>query len=89
MLAKVMRLRCAGYGAKATVVDGIKGAGVILGGSRLSVVVASWMHRQAFDPVYTQALVANGWLVSFVVSMRYTTLKGWPDGPRRFLSASC
>ena len=22
--------------------------------------------------------MANGWLVSFVVSMRYTTLKGWP-----------
>ena len=59
-------------------VDGLKGAGVILGGTVLSVLVATWMHRQSVDPVYTQALMANGWLVSFVVSMRYTTLKGWP-----------
>ena len=22
--------------------------------------------------------MSNGWLVSFVLSMRYTTLKGWP-----------
>jgi hypothetical protein len=78
MLAKAMRLRCAGYGAKATAGDGVKGAGVILGGTVLSVLVATWMHRQSVDPVYTQALMANGWLLSFVVSMRYTTLKGWP-----------
>jgi hypothetical protein len=43
----------------------------------LSVLVATWMRRQAVDPAYTQALINNGWLVSFVVSMRYTTLKGW------------
>ena len=78
MVAKVMRLRCAGYGAKATAVDGLKGAGVILSGTVLSVLVATWMRRQSVDPVYTQALMANGWLLSFVVSMRYTTLKGWP-----------
>jgi hypothetical protein len=77
MLAKVMRLRCAGYGAKTTAADALKGAGVVLGGTVLSVLVATWMRRQAVDPAYTQALINNGWLVSFVVSMRYTTLKGW------------
>jgi hypothetical protein len=35
-LAKQMRLRCAGYGAKTTTADGLKGAGVILGGTLLS-----------------------------------------------------
>ena len=60
MLAKVMRLRCAGYGAKATAVDGLKGAGVILGGTGLSVLVAAWMRQQSVDPVYPQALMANG-----------------------------
>ena len=78
MLAKVMRLRCAGYGEKATAVDGLKGAGVILGGTLLSVLVAAWMRRQSVDPVYTQALMANGWLLASIVSMPYTTLKGWP-----------
>ena len=78
MLAKAMRLRCAGYGATTTMADGVKGAGVILGGTLVSVLVATWMRQQAVDPVYTQAVMNNGWLVSFVVSMRYTTLKGWP-----------
>ena len=78
MLARVMRLRCAGHGAKPTTADGLKGAAVVLGGTLLSVLVATWMRRQSVDPVYTQALLNNGWLVSFVVSMPYTTLKGWP-----------
>jgi hypothetical protein len=33
MLAKMMRLRCAGHGAKTTTADGLKGAGMILGGT--------------------------------------------------------
>jgi len=78
MLARMMRLRCAGYGAKTTIYDGLKGAGVILGGTLLSVLVATWMRRQAVEPAYTEALLNNGWLVCFVISMRYTTLKGWP-----------
>ena len=77
MLAKMLRLRCAGHGANTTAVDGLKGAGVILGGTLLSVLVATWMRRQSVDPVYTQALLNNGWLFACVVSMRYTTLKGW------------
>ena len=78
MLAKVMRLRCAGYGEKATTVDALKGAGVVLGGTTLSVLVATWLRRQSVDPVYTQALMTNGWLLAFIASMPYTTLKGWP-----------
>jgi hypothetical protein len=78
MLAKAMRLRSAGYGAKTTAADGLKGAGVVLGGTVLSVLIATWMRRQSVDPVYTKMLMTNGWLFSFIVSMPYTTLKGWP-----------
>ena len=78
MLARVMRLRCAGHGAKPTTADAMKGAGVTLAGTALSVVVATWMQRQSVDPVYTQTLMSGGWLIAFVVSMPYTTLKGWP-----------
>ena len=78
MVAKLMRLRCAGHGAKPTTADAVKGAGVILAGSALSVLVATWMQRQSVDPVYTQTLMSSGWLIAFVVSMPYTTLKGWP-----------
>ncbi|HEU4694383.1 MAG TPA: hypothetical protein VFS23_38710 [Vicinamibacterales bacterium] len=88
MLAKMMRLRCAGYGAKATTYDGLKGAGVMLGGTLLSVLVARWMQRQSVDPVYTQTLMSSGWLIAFVVSMPYTTLKGWPGRTQAiFISA--
>jgi hypothetical protein len=78
MLAKMMRLRCEGYGAKTTTADALKGAGITLGGTLLSVLVATWLHRQSVDQVYTQALMINGWLFSFIVAMPYTTLKGWP-----------
>jgi hypothetical protein len=78
MLAKLMRLRCAGHGATPTTADAVKGAGVILAGTALSVLVARWMQRQSVDPVYTQTLMSSGWLIAFVVAMPYTTLKGWP-----------
>ena len=78
MLARLMRLRCAGHGAKPTTADAVKGAGVILAGTALSVLVARWMQRQSVDPAYTQTLMSSGWLIAFVVSMPYTTLKGWP-----------
>jgi hypothetical protein len=78
MLAKLMRLRCTGHGEKPTTADAMKGAAVVLGGSILSVVVATWMRRRSFDPSYAEALMVNGWLVALVVSMPFTTLKGWP-----------
>ena len=78
MLAKMLRLRCAGHGAPTTTADGLKGAGIILGGTLLSVLVATWMRRRSVDPVYTDALMTNGWLFFVVLSMPYTALKGWP-----------
>ena len=34
------------------------------------------------------AFTANGWLIAFVVSMRYTMLKGWPGRTQAvFISA--
>ena len=77
MVAKLMRLRCAGQGEPTTAIDGWKSAGVILGGTLLSVAVATWLHRRSVDQAYTQALMNNGWLIAFIVSMRYTSLKGW------------
>ena len=80
MLARMLRLRCAGQGAQMTTADGVKGAGIVLGGTLLSVLLAAWMRRQAVNPVFTEALLLNGWLFAFVLSMPYTTLKGWPRG---------
>jgi hypothetical protein len=78
MLAKLMRLRCAGQGQTPTKADSIKGAAVILGGTALCVVVATWMQRRSIAPLYSETLMSSGWLIAFVLSMPYTTLKGWP-----------
>jgi hypothetical protein len=78
MLAQQMRLRCAGYGEKATITDAVKGAGAIIGGAVLSVILAGWLQRQSFDPVYAKTLRSSGWLIAFVLAMPFTTLKGWP-----------
>jgi hypothetical protein len=78
MLAKQMRLRSAGHGEQPTMADAVKGTSVILAGTLLSILVARWLRRQAVDPAYTQTLMSSGWLIAFVVSMPYTTLKGWP-----------
>jgi hypothetical protein len=78
MLAKRMRLRSAGHGATPTTADAVKGAAIILAGTALSVVAATWMERRSVDPVYTQTLMFSGWLIAYVVSMPYTALKGWP-----------
>lgn len=78
MLAKLMRLRCAGHGATRTTGDAVKGAGVILAGTAVSVLVATWLQRQPVDSVYPKTLMSSGWLIAFVLSMPFTTLKGWP-----------
>ncbi len=78
MLARQMRLRCEGYGTQPTKGDAVKGAAVILGGTALSVLAASWLQGKPVDPVYPQTLMSGGWLIAFVLSMPFTTLKGWP-----------
>ena len=78
MLAKAMRLRCAGYGEKATIADGLKGAAWILGSAVVTVIVMFWLPREPGGHPYRVAFLSNGWLFGFVISMRYTFLKGWP-----------
>ena len=78
MLAKAMRLRCAEYGEKATIADGLKGAAWILGSAVVTVIVMFWLPREPGGHPYRVAFLSNGWLFGFVISMRYTFLKGWP-----------
>jgi hypothetical protein len=78
MLARIMRLQCAGHGAKVTPVDVFKGVAVTIGGTLLSVLVVLWMRQAGVNRAYSTTLSVNGWLIAYVVSMRYTTLKGWP-----------
>jgi hypothetical protein len=78
ILAKAMRLRCAGYGAKVTTVDALKGAAVMIGGVLVTALLAFWMRRVPGGNSYRMAALANSWLIPFIISMRYWSLKGWP-----------
>ena len=78
MLTKAMRVRCAGQGAAVTARDGVKGAAVILGGSIATTVVAYLLRHEPGEHPYRMALLSNGWLFFFVISMHYWLLKGWP-----------
>lgn len=78
MVAKMMRLRCAGSGEAPSRADSLKGAAVILAGTLVSVLAATWMQRRAIAPVFAETLMSGGWLFAFVLAMPYTTTKGWP-----------
>ena len=56
----------------------VMGAAVIIGGTILAVVVATWLRRRSIAPVFAETLMTGGWLIAFVASMPYTALKGWP-----------
>ena len=72
MLVKAMRLRCAGYGEKATIADGLKSAAWILGSAIVTVIVMFWLPREPGGHPYRVAFLSSGWLFGFVISMRYT-----------------
>jgi hypothetical protein len=76
MFAKMMKLRCAGYGPDVTRADQWKSVGVMLG---LTVVLSlAWMrlHMWLGDNPYVDSLSLMPFLAAFFISMRYTYLKG-------------
>lgn len=78
MVPKMLRLKCAGHGPDVTAADARKAAGVMIGGTLAMVAALMWaMARYGKNP-YLDALLLMSWLVAFVVSQRYTYLKGRP-----------
>jgi hypothetical protein len=78
MVPKMLRLKCAGDGPDVTAADARKAAGVMIGGTLAMVAALMWaMARYGKNP-YLDALLLMSWLVAFVVSQRYTYLKGRP-----------
>jgi hypothetical protein len=77
MVPKMLQLRCAGYGPNVTASDARKAAAVMLGGSLAAALAYLWADA-AYGSVgpYFTALFSVSWLVMFVFSQHYTTLKG-------------
>lgn len=76
MLARMMKLRCAGYGPNVTASDQWKSAGVMLGLTVLLTLGWMWLHARAGDNPYLDALSLMPFLAALLASMRYTYLKG-------------
>ena len=78
MVPKMLQLRCAGYGPNVTKADNLKAAVIVIGGSLLAALAYVWATaRHGRDP-YLESLFFVSWLVFFVFSQHYTTLKGRP-----------
>ena len=76
MIGTMMKLGCAGSGGRVTREDAWKSAAVMLGGTLL--LTALWMAmRVRFGArTYADAFSAMAFLVPYLFSLRYTSLKG-------------
>ena len=76
MVPKMLQLRCAGDGPNVTAADHLKAAAVTIGGTLALVLSLSWaIVRYGKDP-YLVSFTTVSWLVPYLFSQRYTTLKG-------------
>lgn len=75
MVFKMLQLRCAGGQPTISAADHVKAAAVTIGGTLALVLPLSWaIVRYGKDP-YLVAFITVSWLVPYLLSQRYTTLK--------------
>ena len=78
MVPRMLQLKCAGYGPKVTTADNLKAAALVIGGSLLAALAYTWATARYGKDSYLESLFLVSWLVFFVFSQHYTTLKGRP-----------
>jgi hypothetical protein len=78
MLAKMMHLRCAGYGSTVTKTDVWKSLGVTLAGTVVLTLVWVWANRRFAQNPYVDATAMMAYLIPILVGLHYTSLKGRP-----------
>ncbi len=77
MIGTMMKLGCAGSGERVTKQDAWKSAAVNLGGTLLLTAIWTTMHiRHIGNRNYVDAFSAMAFLVPYLFSLRYTSLKG-------------
>lgn len=76
MIAKMLQLRCAGYGPDVTSSDKVKSAAVNLGGALTLALLWLWVRWKFGGNPYLGALAPMAYLLPYLVSLRYTSLKG-------------
>ena len=76
MIGTIMKLGCSGSGERVTRADAWKSAAVMLGGTLLLTALWMAMHVRLDDRTYVDAFSAMAFLVPYLFSLRYTSLKG-------------
>ena len=72
----ILKLGCAGSGERVTRKDAWKSAAVMLGGTLLLTALWMALHVRLGDRTYVDAFSAMAFLVPYLFSLRYTSLKG-------------
>lgn len=80
MLAKMMRLRCVGYGPTITAADVWKSLVVTLGGTVVLTLAWMWARRRFDDNPYIESVSQMALFLPILVGLRYTSLKGRSAG---------
>ena len=76
MIGTMMKLGCAGSGERVTREDAWKSLAVNLGGTLFLTALWMAMHVRLGDRTYVDAFSAMAFLVPYLFSLRYTSLKG-------------
>jgi hypothetical protein len=76
MLAKMMRLGCAGYGPTITSADVWKSLVVTLGGTLALTVLWMWASRRFQGNPFIESFALMAFLFPVLLGLRYTSLKG-------------
>ena len=85
MVSRMLQLKCAGHGPDVTKADNLKAAAIMIGGSLISALAYLWASAQSRNDPYLTSLFTVSWLVAFVVSQHYTSLKGRSFGVQAVL----
>lgn len=80
-----LKLRCAGAGEPVTAADSRKAATVMLVGTLFLTVLWIWGLRLYPDNPYILSLGTMSFIPPYLLSMRYTTLKGRPGSVQAVL----
>ncbi|HJQ40620.1 MAG TPA: hypothetical protein VKB93_26035 [Thermoanaerobaculia bacterium] len=76
MIRTMLKLGCAGSSQRVSREDAWKSAAVSLGGTLLLTAVWMAVHIRLGDRTYVDAFSAMAFLVPYLFSLRYTSLKG-------------
>lgn len=78
MVSKMLQLKCAGHAPTVTAADHRKAAVITVGGTIALMIPFLLVSARYGRSPYFLSLVSVSWLVPYVVSQHYTTLKGRP-----------